>query len=193
LGKTCEAVVDCLEAYGGSVTVEELAEAMHVSRVRDFRRRNIGRLEERGIVTVEGDTVSLVENWLEALEVERGATGEIAKFRRDQAKFDRERTAWAKRFENEPELAPSNKDLEAEREEWCDRNAASGEIIELERVPEPLELAELYKLMHAKTPVSTAHGRGELWQVFGDRVGVVLDADPDTVTFMHPVEVAGTA
>ncbi len=190
LGKTCEAVVDYLERAGGSYDVDELAKEMHVSRVRDFRRRNIGRLELRGIVTVEGNTVSLVENWLQALEVEREASGEIAKFRRDEQKFDREREAWAKRFENKPQESPSEEELAVDREAWCSRRAASGEIVELERVGrEPLQLRELYRLMHAQTPVETTLGRGKLWQVFSDEVRVVLDDEPKTVKRLHPVDV----
>jgi len=34
--------------------------------------------------------------------------------------------------------------------------------------------------------VSTPKGRGRLWQVFRDRVGVVLDATPGRVTFFQP-------
>jgi hypothetical protein len=191
LGKTCEAVVDYLERAGGSYGIDELAEAMHVSRVRDFRKRNLGRLEERGIVTVEGNTVSLVENWLEALEVEREASGEIAKFRRDQQKFDREREAWAERLDNKPDESPSEDDLAVDREAWCNRREASGEIGELERVPEALSLKELYKLMHAETPVETTLGRGRLWQVFTEEVGVVLDEEPKAVKRLHPVDVLG--
>jgi hypothetical protein len=193
LGKTCEAAVDYLERAGGSYDIDELAKEMHVSRVRDFRRRNIGRLELRGIVTVEGNTVSLVENWLQALEVEREASGEIAKFRRDEQKFDRERAAWAKRFENKPDESPSEEDLAVDREAWCNRRAASGEIGELERVPEPLSLKELYKLMHAETPVETTAGRGKLWQVFSGEVRIVLDDEPQTVKRLHPVDVLGPA
>jgi hypothetical protein len=189
LGKTCEAVIDYLERAGGSLPLADLAESMHVSRIRDFRRRNIARLEERGIVEVCGDTVSLVENWIEALEVEREASGEIAKFRRDQQKFDRERAAWAKRFENKPDESPSDEALTAQREAWCNRVHASGQIAELERVPEPLTLKELYALMNK--PVMTTAGRGRLWQARSDTCGVVLDDKPDVVTFLHSVDILG--
>jgi hypothetical protein len=108
LGKSAEAVVDHLERTGGEATVEELAEFMHVSRMRDFRRRVIGRLEERGIVTVSeaGETVSLVEDWLDAINEERDRSGEIDKLRRDTVKFNLQSKAYRKRRKNRPDENP---------------------------------------------------------------------------------------
>jgi hypothetical protein len=105
LGKSAEAVIDYLERVGGSATVEELAEFMCVSRLRDFKRRVISRLEERGVVSFSesGETVSLVENWLDALNAERGRSGEIDKLRLDLQKFNRRSEAYRKRLQNRPE------------------------------------------------------------------------------------------
>jgi len=102
LGKTSEAAIDYLEALEGRAYIPYLAECMHVSRLRDFKRRVIGRLEERGIVRVSdcGDYVELVEDWLEALNIERERSGEIDKLRLDTAKFNRQREAYRRRHEH---------------------------------------------------------------------------------------------
>ena len=103
LGKSSEAVVDYLERVGGSATIEELADFMHVSRLRDFKRRVIGRLVERGIITCEGEGVSLVEDWLDAINAERERGGEIKKLRLDTLKFNLQSKAYRERFVNKPD------------------------------------------------------------------------------------------
>ncbi len=108
LGKTCGAILDTLEARGGSATVEELADALHVSRVRDFKRRNIARLQERGIVNVFGDNVCLVEDWLGALDEERELSGEKDSLRRDEARYERERSAFKERRRIKRSHHPAN-------------------------------------------------------------------------------------
>ncbi len=40
--------------------------------------------------------------------------------------------------------------------------------------------------------VATPLGDGYLWQVFLNRVGVVLDSDPEKVAFFDPISVAPT-
>jgi hypothetical protein len=113
LGKSCEAAVDYLDRAGGVMTIEELADAMGVSRAWDFRRRVISRLGATGVVECSGNVVSLVADWLEALNEERENTGEIAALRRDISRYDRERVAYAKRHEDKPEHAPSHEELAA--------------------------------------------------------------------------------
>jgi hypothetical protein len=73
LGKTRGHIIDALAASGGTLTVQELARILHKRRPRDLRRRNLPMLEECGIVVLSegGDSVSLTENWREALEAER--------------------------------------------------------------------------------------------------------------------------
>jgi hypothetical protein len=44
----------------------------------------------------------------------------------------------------------------------------------------------LYVLVDKR--VRTSHGYGKLWQVFSDRIGVVLEDKPDEVTFLAPRE-----
>jgi hypothetical protein len=135
--------------------------------------------------------VRLTDDWREALELEREVSGEIAATRRDVARYAREREGYRNRRKNKPARSPSNRELEAVRDAWQTRCAASGEIRELEPVPHLLPLAELYALVDR--PVRTALGRGQLWQAFSARVGVVLESAPTTVTFMSPADILGAA
>lgn len=93
LGKTAGAVVDALEAAGGTLTLAELSHAVGISRPRDLRRQDgpLSRLESAAVVECSGDTVSLAADWSGALDNERERAGEIAAHRRDMARFDRER------------------------------------------------------------------------------------------------------
>jgi len=77
LGKTRGAILDALDASGGVLTLQEIADALHRKRARDLRRRNLPMLEEAGIITVHGDVVILAEDWLDRLEDARELGGEI--------------------------------------------------------------------------------------------------------------------
>jgi len=77
LGKVRGAILDVLDVAGGSATLRELADVLHRKRARDLRRRSLPWLEEAGILTVEGDAVTLTEDWLERLEDARDAGGEL--------------------------------------------------------------------------------------------------------------------
>lgn len=94
LGKTAGAVIDALEAAGGTLTLEEIAAALGVSRPRDLRRRAVSRLEASAVVECDADTVSLAVDWTAALEDERERGGEIAALRRDMARYARESEAY---------------------------------------------------------------------------------------------------
>jgi hypothetical protein len=77
LGKTGGAILDALDAGGGVLTLQEIADALHRKRARDLRRRSLPMLEEAGIITVDGDVVALAEDWLDKLEDARELGGEI--------------------------------------------------------------------------------------------------------------------
>jgi len=77
LGKIRGAIIDALDAAGGTLALREIAEILHKKRLRDIRRRNLPMLEETGIVSVAGDVVSLTDNWLEALQVQRQLGKEV--------------------------------------------------------------------------------------------------------------------
>jgi hypothetical protein len=77
LGKVRGAILDAVDAAGGTATVQEIADALHRKRARDIRRRNLPWLEEAGILAVEGDVVTLADDWLDRLEEARETGGEL--------------------------------------------------------------------------------------------------------------------
>ena len=126
LGKSCERVVDVLEAAGGTMTLVDLADDVNVKRPRDLTRRKnpktgkgrdgfVTRLADVGVLEVIDDTVSLCEDWLGALDREREDAGEIALYRRDMAKYNRERDGYRNRGKPLASSKPSAAGLEAVR------------------------------------------------------------------------------
>src|SRR5215217_1238984 len=97
LGKGCGAVVDALEASGGKMIKGDLAGALGMSRVRDLHRRYLERLQRAGVVECSGEGVSLVPDYLDALQQERVVSGEVAAEECDRGKYAREREAYRNR------------------------------------------------------------------------------------------------
>ncbi len=187
LGKSSEAVIDYLERTGGEATVEDLAEFMHVSRVRDFRRRVINRLAERGIVTAAGDTVTLVADWLDALDAERQNSGEIRNekgedgaYERDMRRHNLQRVGFKNRRKNTAENAPS----EAVMDEYRGtRPALSGAALRAYRV-----------LADPNTRASKAYGAGgDLDILAGALAAHVGDARGDPVAWKRWLDPAARA
>jgi hypothetical protein len=132
LGKSCERVMDSLEAAGGTMTLSALADAVDVKQSRDLTRRKnlatgknrdgfVTRLEAVGVLTVVGDTVVLAEDWLEALDRERHSAGEIALYKRDMALYNRESKAYRNRHKVKAEPAPSQDEMKVSRESYPER------------------------------------------------------------------------
>ena len=128
--------MDVLEAAGGTMTLADLAAAVGVNRPRDLTRRKnlqtgkgrdgfVTRLADVGVLEVDGDTVSLCENWLEALDRERDRTGEIALYRRDMARYNRERDGWRLRHKVKVDPAPSEEEMREAREGYPERRRAA--------------------------------------------------------------------
>jgi hypothetical protein len=112
LGKIRGAILDALDANGGALPINELAEALHRRRARDLVRRKRtpkGRdgllvwLEEAGIVSVDGDTISLAEDWLARLEEQRELGGEIEAEKVARTRYVRKRRAYHGRHETAPD------------------------------------------------------------------------------------------
>lgn len=174
LGKSCEAFIDHLDASGGTLDLEVLAALMGSSCTRYLKRKILPRLVDAGIVAFSGDNVTFTCDWLAELERERERAGEISAANRDMARYAREREAYRNRTQSRPERVPER--------------PPAGEIKELERVPERPNTSMLYSLMNQNVLVRTSRGRGYLWQVFSDRVGVVLDSNKSVVEFLDPSE-----
>ncbi len=122
LGKSCEKVMDSLEAAGGTMTLAALAVAVGVKRTRDLTRRKnpetgkgrdgfVARLQDVGVLEVAGDTVALTEGWLEALDRERDRAGEIELYKRDMRRYNNESKAYRNREKVEADPAPSEADM----------------------------------------------------------------------------------
>ncbi len=119
LGKTRGAIIDALERSGGALDINEVAAAIGHRHARDLARRKktpkgkdglLVRLEEDGLVTVEGDAVALAEGWRERLREIREAGKEIADrsgepgaAELDADRYRRERQAYRSRNETAPD------------------------------------------------------------------------------------------
>jgi hypothetical protein len=130
LGKSCERVMDSLEAAGGTLTLAALAAAVDIKRPRDLiRSKNVEtgkgrdgfvtRLEAVGVLAVAGDTVTLAENWLEALDRERDRAGEIELYKRDMRRYNEQSKAYRRKVRPEP--APSQEEMRETRESYPER------------------------------------------------------------------------
>jgi hypothetical protein len=118
IGKGTEPVVDTLEASGGTMALADLAAAVGVKRPRDLTRRKdprtgkgrdgyVTRLEDAGIVRVSGCSVSFAGDWLDALDHDREASGEMDLYRRDMSKYNHDREAYRNRHETEASVSPA--------------------------------------------------------------------------------------
>jgi hypothetical protein len=86
LGKQNGAIIQHIVSGGGDLHVEELAEVTN-KRARDLKARNLPKLQEAGIIVLDGDTVRLAEDWRESLENRREEDGEIEAHNRDERKY----------------------------------------------------------------------------------------------------------
>jgi primase/DNA polymerase family protein len=125
LGKVRGAVIDTLEGAGGTLTLTELTHAMRKARPRDLRRRTLPMLEEAGIIAIDGETVTLVDNWLVRLEEVRVRDGEVERERLDVERHKRQREA----FRNRHQVKPTR--------HWTNNPQADGAIEDLRRADEP--------------------------------------------------------
>jgi Domain of unknown function (DUF3854) len=129
LGKICGAVVDALVGEGGSLTLAELCEVLRRKRARDVRRRVLPKLEDAGVIEVEGDIVRLAADWSERLEVARRIGGELEAD--ELAERDRKRKSRAYHGRHEvPKSRPSAEGLEAIRRSHEHRRAGLAAIAE---------------------------------------------------------------
>lgn len=108
LGKIRGAVLDVLYNAGGSATVQEIADILHRKRPRDIRRRILPMLEEAEIVVVDGDNISLADDWLERLEDARELGKEIESEDTARRRIEVRRKAYHHRHEVKPDAHWTN-------------------------------------------------------------------------------------
>jgi DnaJ-domain-containing protein 1 len=139
LGKVRGAVVDALYASGGRCTLAELCNILHRKRPRDLVRRkksSKGRngllvwLEDANILTVEGDSVTLTDNWLEALDEQRQLGGEIEAEELARKRYRAKSRAYHRRHEASSKSEPSAAGLEAVKRSHEQRQAGLAAIKE---------------------------------------------------------------
>jgi hypothetical protein len=121
LGKVRGAILDVLDVAGGSATLQELAEALHRKRARDIRRRNLPMLEEAGILAVEDDVVTLADNWLEVLEVQRELGKEVEADELAAVRHRLKSRAFHNRHKVKADEAPVEDEMRAHRDGYAER------------------------------------------------------------------------
>ncbi len=105
LGKHNGAIIEHLVSGGGDLHIEELAEVTN-KRVRDLKSRNLPKLQEAGIIVLDGNTVRLAANWREALEARREEDGEIYAHNRDEKKYREQGEAFRNRDKTPADEVP---------------------------------------------------------------------------------------
>jgi predicted transcriptional regulator len=135
LGKRRGAIIDVLEKEG-PIDINEVAEALRVSRARNLRR-NLPMLEEAGIINVSGDIISLNPDWLEALETERKLKGEIRNDQGEEGAQERDRRRYRRQSKGYRDwLALSPEERKALKNQRA-RARADGFIGDLRPAKEP--------------------------------------------------------
>jgi len=129
LGKVRGAILDVLDVAGGSTTLQELAEALHRKRARDIRRRNLPMLEEAGILAVEDDVVTLADNWLEVLEVQRELGKEVEADELAAVRHRLKSRAFHNRHKVKADEAPVEDEMRAHRDGYAERRRRAIEEI----------------------------------------------------------------
>jgi hypothetical protein len=138
LGKIRGSVIDALEIAGGRCTLAELCEVLQRSRPRDLRRRVLPMLEDAGILTVEANTIELVDGWAVRLEEVRAADGEIERDDLDRERYRTQRESFRRRDEIVVDTHPANGNADGFIEDLQPPNPE----------PEPELVTALRKFLH---------------------------------------------
>jgi hypothetical protein len=133
LGKIRGAILDVLDAAGGTATLQEIADTLHRARPRDLRRRNLPMLEEAGIVAVEGDVVHLTEDWLGRLEDQRELGKEVETDELATKRHKLKSRAFHNRHKVKADEAPAEDEMRSRRDDYPERRrrAIEGAIASL--------------------------------------------------------------
>jgi hypothetical protein len=125
IGKIRGAILDALDAAGGTATLQELADVLHRKRPRDIRKRNLPMLEEAGILAVAGDIVCLTENWRKNLNEVRFFDEELEADEVARRRLALKRRAYHTRHERKADQAPTPEEMDARRREGAAKMRAA--------------------------------------------------------------------
>jgi len=125
LGKIRGAILDVLDAAGGSATLQEIADTLHRARPRDIRRRNLPMLEDAGIVVVVDDVVHLAEDWLERLEDQRKLGQEVEADELAARRHRLRSRAFHSRHQRPADQVVADDEMRARRESYPERRRAA--------------------------------------------------------------------
>jgi len=191
LVKACGWILDMIHAAQTPLTLSFLSERTGI-RPDHLKKRYTIPMTIAGLIKeTEGGFVT-TENVEESLkdELEVSGCNERADLQRER--HDREREAYMNRKNEKTDRAPTEKEMDAAIEEFPEPTKpilAPIQNLDDARVqtPDSERLRPLYRLMNRR--IRTRRGYGRLWQVFGGQIGVVLESDPDIVTFLREDEV----
>jgi hypothetical protein len=132
LGKIRGAIIDTLDAAGGSATLQDVADTLHRARPRDLTRRknpenDKGRdgpaimLEDAGILSIEGDVLHLAENWLDRLDDARKLGKEVEADELAATRHKLKSRAFHSRHQRPADEVPVEDEMRARRNSYPDR------------------------------------------------------------------------
>jgi hypothetical protein len=111
-GKVRGAVIDFLYLAGGSATLQAISGFLGRKRL-DNVQRLLAWLVEAGVVTIDGDTVSLACGWTGAVEELREVGREIEAEERDRRRYQEQSLAYRRRDKPSAKSTPSEAGIEA--------------------------------------------------------------------------------
>jgi DNA-binding IscR family transcriptional regulator len=186
LVKVCGWILDMVHASQTAVSLEFLSERTGVAR-NHLKERYLNNMTVAGLIKETEEGYMTTTNVEQALkdELEVSGCNERADLQRER--HDREREAYHMRKNEKTDVAPTEEEMDAVREQNDEEFTEDFDGIEMKPVQGPPDLWPLYALIDKR--VRTSRGYGKLWQVFSDRIGVVLEDEDDQVTFLEPGEV----
>ncbi|MDN5696556.1 MAG: hypothetical protein L0G70_01125, partial [Rubrobacter sp.] len=119
-GKKRQHIVEYIAESGGTVSVPELMErfAGASTRPRDFKARTLGPLaDDPKIIAIEGEFVTLTDDWQQALDNARTVVWEQKDSDRQRVRHELQRAAFHGRHDHPTDPSPTYADLDASREE----------------------------------------------------------------------------
>jgi hypothetical protein len=192
LVKACGWILDMVSAAQTPLTLSFLSERTGV-RPDHLKKRYTIPMTVAGLIRETEGGYATTANVEESLkdELEVSGCNERADLQRER--HDREREAYMNRKNEKTDRAPTEEDMDAAIEDFSgiEERPILTPIQNLDearvQTPDSERLRPLYRLLNRR--IRTHRGYGRLWQVFSGQIGVVLESDPDIVTYLREDEV----